>query len=114
MKFLVVLLSALALTNGQDLCQQCAAGVQRLGEFLLTDAEIEAVEAGLIDLVCSTLEDPEGCAKGVYAWWPQIAEALFAYDGTVTAICVGIGDCKKTNPLFRQVILFKNFRRKIF
>ena len=85
-----------------------------LGEFLLTDVEIEAVEAGLIDLVCSTLEDPEGCATGVYTWWPQIAEALFKYEGTATAICVGIGDCTRKNPLVSQVFSHKNFRRKLF
>merc|ERR1711988_729672 len=72
-----------------------------LAKYLLTPSEIAAVEQGLVDLVCTTLPEDniEGCAKAVYAWWPQIAEALFEYQGTVVAICVGIGSCQSKNPL---------------
>ena len=98
MKFIVALLALFALANGQDNCARCAEGVQKLGEYLLTEDEIAAVEEGLVDLVCSTLDDPAGCARGVYAWWPSIATALFNYEGTVTAICVGVGSCKKATP----------------
>lgn len=101
MKFFVAFVAVLALASAQDNCQRCAEGVAKLGAYLLTPAEIEAVEQGLVDLVCSTLDDPQGCAKGVYAWWPSIAEALFEYEGTAIAICTGIGACKKQ---IKQVI----------
>lgn len=95
MKFFVAFAAVLALASAQENCQRCGDAVAQLGAYLTTPAEIEAVEEGLVDLVCSTLEDPQGCAKGVYAWWPSIAEALFNYDGTAIAICTGIGACKK-------------------
>ena len=31
---------------------------------------------------------------GVYTWWPSVTEALFNYEGTAVAICVGTGSCK--------------------
>ena len=59
---------------------------------------------GLIDLVCTTLpeENIDGCATAVFTWWPEMA-TLFEHEGTTAAICVGIGACKKTNPLTRAV-----------
>jgi hypothetical protein len=94
MKFLIALLAVFAVTNGQS-CDQCTAGVNQLGQFLLTNPEIEAVEEGIIDLVCTNQADVGGCAAGIVAWWPQIAEALFAYPDTVPSICSGIGLCKR-------------------
>merc|ERR1719367_1967903 len=62
----------------------------------MTEAEIAAVEEGLVDLVCSTLDeaDIQMCAEGVYTWWPSVTEALFNWEGTAVAICVGTGSCK--------------------
>merc|ERR1712080_38127 len=104
MKVFVTLLAVVALASAQDNCQRCGEAVQQLGEYLLTPSEIAAVEQGLVDLVCTTLpeENIEGCAVAVYKWWPQIAEALFKYQGTVIAICVGIGACETRNPLINN------------
>merc|ERR1711944_313586 len=100
MKIFVALLAVVALASAQDNCQRCGKAVEQLGQYLLTPAEIAAVEQGLVDLVCTTLpeENIEGCAVAVYSWWPKIAEALFEYQGTVVAICVGIGACEAKNP----------------
>merc|ERR1711973_1021600 len=70
--------------------------VDALGQYLMTEAEIAAVEEGLVDLVCSTLDeaDIQMCAEGVYTWWPSVTEALFKWEGTAVAICVGTGSCK--------------------
>merc|ERR1712099_122980 len=74
----------------------CKMGVDALGQYLMTEAEIAAVEEGLVDLVCSTFDEEQiqTCAEGVYTWWPSVTEALFNYEGTAVAICVGTGSCK--------------------
>ena len=108
MKSLIALFAIFAMAAAQDNCQLCGEGVAKLGAYLQTEGEIAAVEQGLVDLVCTTLpeENIDGCATAVYTWWPQISKALFEYEGTAAAICVGIGACKKTNPLIvRQVRL---------
>ena len=68
MKIFVTLLAIVALASAQDNCQRCGHAVQHLGEYLLTDAEIAAVEQGLVDLVCTTLpeENIEECAVTVF------------------------------------------------
>ena len=111
MKIFVTLLAIVALASAQDNCQRCGEAVQALGKYLLTPSEIAAVEQGLVDLVCTTLPEDniEGCAKAVYAWWPQIAEALFEYQGTVVAICVGIGACETKNPLVEVMALSNEY-----
>merc|ERR1711997_439014 len=108
MKIFVTLLAIVALASAQDQCQRCGEAVQALGKYLMTPDEIAAVEQGLVDLVCTTLpeENIEDCAKTVYAWWPSITEALFEYEGTVVAICVGIGSCQTKNPLVEADIDF--------
>ena len=64
---------------------------------------------GLVDLVCSTLNDEEiqTCAQGVYDWWPSITEALFKYQGTGDVICVGACQCRGSScsvkSIFKQV-----------
>ena len=100
MKSFIAFMAFLALANGQFTCDECKQGVTQLGQYLLTDAELAAVEEALSDLVCPTLpeENIEGCIAGVYAWWPQVAQALFAYPDTVTNLCAGIGYCKKMQP----------------
>ena len=99
MKFLIAFMTFLALVNGQHdhTCDECKAAVTQLGQYLLTDAELAAVEEALSDLVCPTLpeENIEGCIAGVYAWWPQVAQALFTYPDTTTNLCAGIGYCEK-------------------
>ena len=99
MKFFIAFLAFLALVNGQHdhTCDECKAAVTQLGQYLLTDAELAAVEEALSDLVCPTLpeENIEGCIAGVYAWWPQVAQALFTYPDTTTNLCAGIGYCEK-------------------
>merc|ERR1712242_615939 len=74
MKIFVTLMTIVALASAQDNCQRCGQAVQALGNYLLTPSEIAAVEQGLVDLVCTTLPEDniEGCAKAVYAWWPQM------------------------------------------
>ena len=106
MKSFIALFAIFAMASAQDNCQLCGEGVEKLGAYLQTDQEIAAVEQGLVDLVCTTLPEDQidMCATGVYTWWPSVTKALFEYDGTVAAICVGIGACKKTNPLIRQVL----------
>merc|ERR1712018_711438 len=103
-KFLIALFAIFAVASAQDLCQRCGEGVMALGQYLQTEGEIAAVEQGLIDLVCTTLpeENIDGCATAVLTWWPDISKALFEYEGTAAAICVGIGACKKTNPLITK------------
>merc|ERR1712020_194147 len=93
----IAFLAFLALANAQS-CDECKDGVKKLGEYLQTPAEIEAVEQALGDLVCPTLpEDQIGeCIDFVYTNWPDIAKALFDYPDTYTNICMGIGYCKKT------------------
>ena len=106
MKSFIALFAIFAMAAAQDNCQLCGEGVAKLGAYLQTEGEIAAVEQGLVDLVCTTLDEEniDGCATAVYTWWPQISQALFEYEGTAAAICVGIGACKKTNPLIvRQV-----------
>ena len=72
MKSFIAFMAFLALANGQFTCDECKQGVTQLGQYLLTDAELAAVEEALSDLVCPTLpeENIEGCIAGVYAWWP--------------------------------------------
>ena len=61
---------------------------------------------GLVDLVCSTLaeEDIQVCAEGVYTWWPSVTAALFNYEGTAVAICIGTGSCS-AKSILKQVSL---------
>ena len=107
MKFIAALLALFAVASAQDLCERCGEGVMALGQYLQTDEEIAAVEQGLVDLVCTTLpeENIDGCATAVFTWWPKISEALFAYEGTAAAICVGAGYCTKRIPYGQQVII---------
>lgn len=54
----------------------------------------EAVAAAVMifsESICPKLDDPEGCKKGVAAWWPKIAEVIFAKD-VVPIICKTISD----------------------
>ena len=106
MKSFIAFMAFLALANGQFTCDECKQGVTQLGQYLLTDAELAAVEEALSDLVCPTLpeENIEGCIAGVYAWWPQVAEALFSYPDTTTNLCAGIGYCKKMQPRVSRFI----------
>merc|ERR1712002_450688 len=96
MKFFLAIFAVLAVANAQESCDLCKMGVDALGQYLMTEAEIAAVEEGLVDLVCSTLDEEQiqTCAEGVYTWWPSVTEALFNYEGTAVAICVGTGSCK--------------------
>merc|ERR1711872_515465 len=96
MKFFLAIFAVLAVANAQESCDLCKMGVDALGQYLMTEAEISAVEEGLVDLVCSTLDDDQiqMCAEGIYTWWPSVTEALFKYEGTQFAICEGIGSCK--------------------
>ena len=105
MKFLAAFITLFALASAQDLCERCGEGVMALGQYLQTEEEIAAVEQGLVDLVCTTLpeENIDGCATAVFTWWPQISEALFNYEGTAAAICVGAGYCTKRIPFVKQV-----------
>ena len=99
MKFLIVFLSFLVLVNGQeDLCQECKAGVAEWGAHLQVDHELVEVEQGLIELVCSTLDETNAalCSDFVLTWWPSIVKALFEYENTIPAICGGIGDCTQS------------------
>merc|ERR1712018_762283 len=101
MKFFIAFMAFLALASAQEhTCDECKAGITKLGQYLLTDAELAAVEEALADLVCPTLpeENIEGCIAGVYAWWPKVAEALFTWPETATNLCAGLGYCKKRNP----------------
>ena len=95
MKFILAFMTFLALVSGS--IRQYKAAVNLLGQYLLTDAGLDAVEEALSDLVCPALpeENIEGCISGVYAWWPQVAEALFTYPDTTTNLCAGIGYCEK-------------------
>merc|ERR1712200_227084 len=84
MKFFLAIFAVLAFANAQESCDLCKMGVDALGQYLMTEAEIAAVEEGLVDLVCSTLDEEQiqTCAEGVYTWWPSVTEALFNYEGT--------------------------------
>merc|ERR1711935_1312634 len=70
MKFFLAIFAVLAVANAQESCDLCKMGVDALGQYLMTEGEIAAVEEGLVDLVCSTLdeEDIQTCAEGVYTW----------------------------------------------
>ena len=96
MKSFIAFMALLALANGQT-CDECKAAVGQLGQYLLTDAELAAVEEALADLVCPTLpeENIEECIEGIYTYWPNIADALFTYPDTTTNLCAGIGYCEK-------------------
>ena len=115
MKFLIAL-CLLALANGQeDLCQECQAGVAEWGAHLQVDHELVEVEQGLIEMVCSTLDETNAatCSDFVLTWWPSIVKALFEYEGTIPAICGGIGDCTQTRQFRRpkHVRLFFDIMR---
>ena len=75
----------------------------KLGEYLMTDGELAAVEEALSDLVCTTLPEDqiEGCIEFVYGNWPGMAKALFAWPNTVPEICGQLGYCKKFTPRVR-------------
>ena len=91
MKFFLAIFAFLAVANAQESCDLCKMGVDALGQYLMTgktiqpetkplifhqtintwnylfaEGEIAAVEEGLVDLVCSTLdeEDIQTCAEG--------------------------------------------------
>merc|ERR1711902_389963 len=57
MKSFIAFMAFLALANGQFTCDECKQGVTQLGQYLLTDAELAAVEEALSDLVCPTLPE---------------------------------------------------------
>ena len=61
---------------------------------------------GLVDLVCSTLNEDEIqiCAQGVYDWWPSITEALFKYQGTGDVICVGACQCRGSSCGVKSIL----------
>merc|ERR1711988_691513 len=82
MKFFLAIFAVLAVAKAQESCDLCEMGVDALGQYLMTEAEIAAVEGGLVDLVCSTLDEEQiqTCAEGVYTWWPSVTEALCKYD----------------------------------
>merc|ERR1712214_55067 len=98
-------LAVFAVANAQESCDLCKMGVDALGQYLMTEAEIAAVEEGLVDLVCSTLaeEEVQICAEGVYTWWPAVTQALFNYEGTAVAICVGTGSCSAKTIMKQEV-----------
>ena len=69
----------MALVNGQeDLCQECQAGVAEWGAHLQVDHELVEVEQGLIELVCSTLDETNAatCSDFVLTWWPSIVNMI--------------------------------------
>merc|ERR1712026_414578 len=74
MKFFLAIFAILAVANAQESCDLCKMGVDALGQYLMTEAEIAAVEEGLVDLVCSTLDEEQiqTCAEGVYTWCHQL------------------------------------------
>ena len=118
MKYFIAFMAFLALANGQT-CDECKAAVGQLGQYLLTDAELAAVEEALADLVCPTLpeENIEECIEGIYTYWPNIADALFTYPDTTTNLCAGIGYCKKMQPRVSPFIfhnLLPNVRYHIY
>merc|ERR1712244_84918 len=104
MKFFMAFLALVAAASAQESCDLCKMGVDALGKYLSTEAEIAAVEEGLVDLVCSTLaeEDIQVCAEGVYTW-PAVTQALFNYEGTAVAICVGTGSCSAKTIMKQEV-----------
>merc|ERR1711963_1058111 len=59
MKFFLAIFVVLAVANAQESCDLCKMGVDALGQYLMTEAEIAAVEEGLVDLVCSTLDEEQ-------------------------------------------------------
>merc|ERR1712107_778405 len=91
MKFFLAFLALFAAASAQESCDLCKMGVDALGQYLMTEAEIAAVEEGLVDLVCSTLEEEEVqiCAQGVYTWWPSVTEALFNYEAPLSPSVLG-------------------------
>jgi len=108
MKFFLAFVALFVAASAQDYdeCTLCKMGVDALGKYLNTPAEIAAVEEGLVDLVCSTLNDEEiqTCAQGVYDWWPSITEALFKYQGTGDVICVGACQCRGSNCGVKSIL----------
>ena len=72
--------------------------VAHWGADLQVDHELVEVEQGLIELVCSTLDETNAalCSDFVLTWWPSIVKALFEYENTIPAICGGIGDCTQS------------------
>merc|ERR1712241_1477045 len=93
MKFFLAFLALFAVASAQEDCDLCKMGVDALGQYLMTEAEIATLEEEQIQM----------CAEGVYTWWPSITQALFAWDGTAEAICAGTGSCKKKNILKQEV-----------
>jgi len=108
MKFFLAFLALFAAAIAQDYsdCTTCHMGVDALGNYLMTEAEIAAVEEGLVDLVCSTLNEDEiqTCSQGVYDWWPSVTEALFKYQGTGDVICVGACECRGTSCGVKSIL----------
>ena len=100
MKFLIALLFVGLVQGQEETCQECREGVAEWGEHLQVDHELVEVQQGLIELVCGTLDETNAaiCSDFVLTWWPSIVKALFEYEGTIPAICVGIGDCEKSKP----------------
>ena len=115
MKFFIALMAFFAFVNGQHdhTCDECKAAVTQLGQYLLTDAELAAVEEALADLVCPTLpeENIEECIEGIYAYWPKIADALFNYPDTTTNLCAGIGYCEKMQPTVSPINILAPFSK---
>ena len=88
MKTFVAFLGLIAIAAAQepDACAVCRQGSGALIAALNTDVNLERQEQVLIDEGCPTWPDPAGCAKGVLAWWRQMAAAVYT-DNAAAIVC---------------------------
>ena len=76
-------------------CQYCRAGVGALYKDFASKEGVEIEGHILVAKVCSALDDPKGCEKGVEAWWGKIAAVLFSEEGAkYTCKALSKGQCE--------------------
>ena len=88
MKTFVAFLGLIAIAAAQEpeACAVCRQGSEALIAALNTDVNLERQEQVLIDEGCPNWPDPAGCAKGVLAWWRQMAAAVYT-DNAAAIVC---------------------------
>ena len=59
-----------------DACPVCRTGTEIMYGHLRSDEVGHTMEI-FDNEVCTKLDDPEGCARGVTSWWPKLAPIIF-------------------------------------
>ena len=106
----VILLAFLATSAfAQDpSCEECLKYVAKMGEYLLTEAQVAKIEALIKAEVCPMVgpDNQAGCEAAIDTWWAKIGEAIAIYPNTYPAICGGLGLCSK-RTFVKLVMVFR-------